>query len=62
MGMHMVRAVNVAAGLKVGHFIGASVKVGLLANRLKSRAARPDRWTPGAPRPSDEDALVQIQP
>ena len=62
MGMHMVRAVNVAAGLKVGHFIGASVKVGLLANRLKSRAARPDRWTPGAPRPSGEDVLVQIQP
>lgn len=61
MGMHWVRTVPVAAGLKVGHFIGASVKVGLLVNRLRSGPAR-SRWTPGAPRPSGEDALVQIQP
>ena len=62
MGMHWVRTVKVAGGLKVGHFIGASVKIGLLMNRLKSRSTRPPRWTPGAPpRPSGEDALVQIQ-
>jgi hypothetical protein len=47
--------------LKVGHFIGASVKVGLMMNRLKSRPAKPSRWTPGAPRPNGEDALVQIE-
>ncbi len=61
MGMHWVRTVKVVGGLKVGHFIGASVKVGLLMNRLKPRTAKPTRWTPGAPRPSGEDALVQIQ-
>ncbi len=60
MGMHWVRGYPVAAGLKVGHFIGASVKIGLLMNRLKSRPARPPRWTPGAPPRSGEDALVQI--
>ena len=61
VGMHWVRNFNVAAGVKVGHFIGASVKIGLLMNRLRSRSAKPPRWTPRAPRPSDEDALVQIQ-
>ena len=63
VGLHWIRSRPVAAGLKVGHFIGASVKIGLLVNRLKSRPARPPRWTPGAPRPSGGDAaLVQIQP
>ncbi len=61
MGMHWVRGVKVAGGLKVGHFIGSSVKIGLLVNRLKSRGDRPVRWTPGAPRPSGDDALVQIE-
>lgn len=60
MGMHWVRTVKVAGGLKVGHFIGASVKVGLLANRLRSRSTKPHRWTPGAPRRNSEDALVHI--
>jgi organic radical activating enzyme len=60
VGMHWVRSYPVAVGLKVGHFIGASVKIGLLVNRLKSRPAKPSRWTPGTPNRSDEDALVQI--
>jgi MoaA/NifB/PqqE/SkfB family radical SAM enzyme len=61
MGMHWVRTVKVAGSLKVGHFMGASIKVGLLMNKLKPQPAKPTRWTPGAPRPSGEDALVQIQ-
>jgi organic radical activating enzyme len=60
MGMHMVREVKVAAGLKVGHFIGASISTGRLMNRLKSRPDRTARWTPGR-QGSDEDALVQIE-
>jgi MoaA/NifB/PqqE/SkfB family radical SAM enzyme len=61
MGMHWVRGVNVVGGLKVGHFMGTSIKIGLLMNRLKSSAHKPDRWTPGAHRPSGDDALVQIE-
>jgi len=61
MGMHWVRGVNVVGGLKVGHFMGTSIKVGLLMNRLKSSAHKPARWTPGARRPSGDDALVQIE-
>jgi hypothetical protein len=61
VGMHWVRNFKVAAGVKIGHFIGASVKIGLLMNRMRSRPVRPPRWTPGAPRPSGEDSLVQIQ-
>jgi MoaA/NifB/PqqE/SkfB family radical SAM enzyme len=61
MGMHWVRGVKVAGGLKVGHFIGTSVKIGLLMNRLKSRTHRPARWTPGAGPQSDENSRVQIE-
>jgi organic radical activating enzyme len=61
MGMHWVRGVKVGAGLKVGHFIGTSVKIGMLMNRLKSRPHTPARWTPGAGRQSDDDSFVQIE-
>jgi organic radical activating enzyme len=61
MGMHWVRGVKVGAGLKVGHFIGTSVKIGMLMNRLKSRPHTPARWTPGAGRQTDDDSLVQIE-
>jgi len=62
-GMHWIRGVKVAGPLKVDHFIGASVKVGLTMNRLRSRGARPPRWTP--PNHSSQpkvDKLIQIQP
>jgi MoaA/NifB/PqqE/SkfB family radical SAM enzyme len=61
MGMHWVRNVKVAGGLKVGHFIGSSVKIGLLMNRLKSSTHKPGRWTGGASRSGGDDALVQIE-
>jgi len=53
--------VKVAGGLKVGHFIGSSVKVGLLMNRLKSSAHKPARWTGGPRRSSGDDALIEIE-
>ena len=63
IGMHWVRGVKVAGPVKVDHFISSSVKTGLLMNRLRSRAARPSRWTAsGAPRSPKNDKLVQIQP
>jgi MoaA/NifB/PqqE/SkfB family radical SAM enzyme len=60
-GLHWVRTVKVAGGLKVGHFVGASAKVGLLANRLRPRPVKPVRWTPSAPDSSDKGELVQIE-
>ncbi len=62
-GLHWIRGVKVAGPVKIGHFVGSSVKIGLMMNRLRSRAARPARWKPPAAPPSSKDGkLVQIQP
>ena len=62
-GLHWVKGIKVAGPVKIGHFVGASVKVGLWMNRLRSRAARPSRWDPSsAGRDSKSDKLIQIQP
>jgi MoaA/NifB/PqqE/SkfB family radical SAM enzyme len=62
-GLHWIRGVRMAGPLKVGHFIQNSVRIGRLANRLRSRPAQPLRWNPGNVRPeSDTDNdFVQIQ-
>src|SRR5579862_587703 len=62
-GLHWIRGVRMAGPLKVGHFIQNSVRIGRLANRLRSRPAQPPRWNPGNVRPeSDTDNdFVQIQ-
>src|SRR6202166_523653 len=63
IGLHWIRGIKVAGPVKVDHFIGSSVKIGLLMNRLRSRPARPTRWSPSdAPRDSKDDKLIQIQP
>jgi len=59
VGMHMIRGVQLAAGLKVGHFIGASVAVGRMMNRLNSRPDSTVRWKDTG-RSTEED-LVQIE-
>jgi organic radical activating enzyme len=59
-GLHWVRGVKVAGGLKVDHFVGSSVKFGSMMNRLRSRSARPTRWAPNAPTNRTEESLVQI--
>jgi MoaA/NifB/PqqE/SkfB family radical SAM enzyme len=62
-GLHWVRGVKLAGPVKVDHFIGSSVKIGLMMNRLRSRTARPTRWDPSdTPRDSNSDKLIQIQP
>jgi hypothetical protein len=48
--------------VKIDHFIGASIGVGLLANRLRQRSIRPSRWRPGSTKLKPEADLVQIQP
>jgi MoaA/NifB/PqqE/SkfB family radical SAM enzyme len=62
-GLHWVRGMKVAGPVKVDHFISSSVKIGLMMNRLRSRAARPSRWTPpDTSRDPKNDKLIQIQP
>ena len=51
-GLHSVRAIKVAGPVKIDHFITASVNIGRMMSRLRSRAARPSRWNP-ASRPKD---------
>jgi len=59
-GLHWVRGVKVAGQLKVDHFIESSVKIGAMMSRLRSRPAKPTRWTPGGAKPDAGNALVQI--
>ena len=60
-GLHWIRSVKVAGPLRVGHFVGASVSVGTLLNRLQKRPSHPPRWTPAPPAPpSSPKVLVQI--
>ena len=60
-GLHWVRGVKVAGGLKVDHFVGSSVRLGAMMSRLRSRPAKPTRWTPSSPAHGTGDALVQIE-
>jgi len=60
VGLHWIRDVKVAGPFKVGHFVGASVEIGLLANRLRARSAQPSRWRPNGPRVGSSPDLVQI--
>jgi hypothetical protein len=61
-GLHWVRGMKVAGPVKIDHFIGSSVKIGLMMNRLRSRAARPTRWnTPPSSTNTKNGKLIQIQ-
>jgi hypothetical protein len=61
-GLHWVKGVKVAGPLKIDHFIGSSVKIGLLMNRIRSRPARPRRWTPsGTSQAPKNEKFIQIQ-
>lgn len=60
-GLHWIRGARVVGPLKVGHFIESSVRIGLLANRLRSREAKPSRWDSDQIQPASESDLVQIE-
>ena len=66
-GLHWIRGVRMAGPLKVGHFIQNSVRIGRLANRLRSRPAQPPRWNPGdnpnngRPESESDNDFVQIE-
>jgi MoaA/NifB/PqqE/SkfB family radical SAM enzyme len=57
-GLHWIRSVKVAGSLRVGHFVGASVGVGTLVNRLRKQPRYLSRWNQAPATPSK--ALVQI--
>jgi MoaA/NifB/PqqE/SkfB family radical SAM enzyme len=57
-GLHWIRSVKVAGPLQVGHFVGASVRVGTLLNRIRRQPGQPARWNPVGRTPAE--GLVQI--
>src|SRR5579864_6200480 len=59
-GLHWIRTVKVAGPLRVGHFVGGSVGVGSLMNRLRRRGSQPSRWGSNGPQPGNKPELVQI--
>jgi MoaA/NifB/PqqE/SkfB family radical SAM enzyme len=59
-GLHWIRSVKVAGPLRVGHFVGGSVGVGSLVNRVRRRAERPSRWGSNGPRAGKKPELIQI--
>jgi MoaA/NifB/PqqE/SkfB family radical SAM enzyme len=62
IGLHWIRDIKFVGPLKVGHFVGSSVEIGLLMNKLRDRAAHPSRWRPSGPRVgSSSSDLVQIE-
>src|SRR6266849_6536480 len=57
-GLHWIRTLKIVGPAKIDHFISSSVKIGLMMNRLRSRAARPSRWDPtDTPPPSQRGDL-----
>lgn len=59
-GLHWVRSVKVAGPLRVGHFVGASVGLGTLLNRVRRQRSQPARWNTAAAPPSPAKEFVQI--
>jgi sulfatase maturation enzyme AslB (radical SAM superfamily) len=60
-GLHWISGIRLAGPVKVDHFITGSVRVGLLMNRLRSRAPRPSRWNSTTEPPDNKSKLIHIQ-
>src|SRR5213079_3331502 len=60
-GLHWIRGIKVVGGLKVGHFVGASIRIGSLLNRLQRKSYRPSRWSSRGSQISTPRDLVQIK-
>jgi MoaA/NifB/PqqE/SkfB family radical SAM enzyme len=59
-GLHWIRSVKIAGPLRVGHFVGSSVRIGTLLNRMRRRTNLPGRWRPPVPPAAPPQAFVQI--
>jgi MoaA/NifB/PqqE/SkfB family radical SAM enzyme len=58
-GLHWIRTEKVVGPLRVGHFVGASVRIGTLLNRIRKQSSQPARWKAG-PQPASAKQFVQI--
>jgi MoaA/NifB/PqqE/SkfB family radical SAM enzyme len=59
-GLHWIRGEKVAGPLRVGHFVGASIGIGTLMNRLRQQPTHPTRWNSAAQPARPPKELVQI--
>lgn len=59
-GLHWIRSHKIAGPLRVGHFVGGSVYIGSLLNRLRRRVVQPARWGSKRPPFDNKPGLVQI--
>jgi len=59
--LHWIRTIKLVGPVKIDHFIGGSIGVGLLVNRLWRRSIRPSRWHSGAAKLKPKADLVQIR-
>jgi MoaA/NifB/PqqE/SkfB family radical SAM enzyme len=56
--LHWIREVKIAGPLRVGHLVGASLKVGARVARRRNGRPVPNRWEA---QPASDSSLVQIQ-
>jgi len=61
-GLHWIRSVKVAGPLKVKHFVGGSIGVGLAINKFRAGSLRPARWKGSKPAAPQKTDLVQLRP
>jgi organic radical activating enzyme len=59
--LHWIRTISVAGPVKIDHFIGGSIGLGLFVNRLRMHSIRPSRWHSGATKPKPRADLAQIR-
>lgn len=60
-GLHWIRGLKVAGDLRIGDFVGASIRIGSFMNRLNRKSNRPSRWSSRGPRIANTGELVQIK-
>jgi MoaA/NifB/PqqE/SkfB family radical SAM enzyme len=61
-GLHWIRSVKVVGPLKVKHFVGSSIGVGLAVNKLRAGSLRPARWKGSKAAAPQKNDLVQLRP
>jgi MoaA/NifB/PqqE/SkfB family radical SAM enzyme len=60
-GLHWIRNVKAVGRLKVGDFVGASIRIGSLVNRLQGKSYRPSRWSSRGAQLATARDLVHIK-
>jgi MoaA/NifB/PqqE/SkfB family radical SAM enzyme len=59
--LHWIRTIELAGPVKIDHFIGGSIGIGLLVNRLRRRSILPSRWHFRPAQLERKTDLLQIQ-